>query len=105
MCHWLKQAQRGEGFAGRPRREGCSSCLELSSGSTGAWPGVGDGGEAGEVASLAAIPGHKRLWVMEATGMFNVERICILEKFFWQVHESWHKELGPLMLKTVAKSR
>lgn len=42
---------------------------------------------------------------MEATGRFKVERICVLEKFFWQVHKSWHKELGPLMLKTVAESR
>lgn len=45
-------ANRGEGFAGWPRKEECSSCLGLSSGSPG---------EAGEVASLAAIPGmgHK----------------------------------------------
>ena len=42
---------------------------------------------------------------MEATEKFKVGRICILEKFFWQVHKSWDKELEPLMLKTVAKSR
>lgn len=89
MCSW-GQTVGGALLGGQGER--CSSCLGLSSGSPGAWPGGGGMEEEAGERWPPWLPSQDiRLWVMEATGRFKVERICVLEKFFWQVHKSWHK--------------
>ena len=67
----------GERFTGWPRKEGCSSCLGVSTRSPGAWPSVGGGGEprGGWRGGLLKLPSQEqdmRLWVMEATGRCKV---------------------------------